>query len=102
METTITIAEGLPQIGDRVRETITDRTGIVTGVTTYLWGCTQYLVYLEDADGNVLLNEKKSAVSEWLDLVRLEVVDTAVRTAVAYDAMREPAMHGSDRPAPIR
>lgn len=69
----------MPMMGDKVRETVTGKTGIVTGALEYLWGCEQLLVYVDgetDKDGD--------PKSHWWDISRLVVVERNVAQAVDY------------------
>jgi hypothetical protein len=59
-------------LGDRVREVVTGRTGLVTGFCEYLWGCEQLLVHIDgekDKDGDTK--------TVWYDVSRLEVTERA-------------------------
>lgn len=59
---------GNVQLGDRVKDTITGFSGIVIGVTDYLYGCKHVLVAPEG-----LTKEGKRLESDWLDEDRLVV-----------------------------
>lgn len=82
-----------PNLGDRVREIVTKKKGTITGFCEYLWGCQQFLVYIDDEtdkDGNPR--------TEWYDVGRLEVIDRAAVRAINYG----PAFAGPDKVAPTR
>lgn len=79
-----------PELGDRVREIVSGYEGVVTGTVVYLWGCEQVLV--------ARANEKGKPEAEWFDLGRIEIIEKATLTAVAYESQP----NGADVPAPIR
>jgi hypothetical protein len=86
-----------PQLGDRVREIVTQREGVVTGDCVYLWGCRQLLIHYFDVDGK--------SQTEWYDVGRLAVLEQGVVSAIDYFAdepVRPLAAHGPDVPAPRR
>lgn len=86
-----------PQMGDRVREIITNQSGLITGESEYLWGCRQLLVYIDgekDKDGK--------PATEWWDENRLEVLERGVVVPIEYDERPALASAGPDRPAPVR
>jgi hypothetical protein len=81
-----------PQMGDRVREIVTDREGVVTGQSEFLWGCRQCLVHYRDEDGK--------SQSEWYDVGRLSVLERSVVEAIDYfteAAVAEPAERAAHR-----
>lgn len=80
-----------PRLGDRVREIVSDYTGIVTGECVYLWGCEQVLVVRTD--------EKGKPEGEWFDIGRIEVVEQGAASAIDYGVE---SSTGPDVPAPIR
>lgn len=78
-------------MGFEVKDRITGLTGVVTGITTYISGCSQALVNPR------IVENGKMAESVWIDVQRLELLSgTAV---VVLDNGVTP---GFDAPAPIR
>lgn len=76
-------------LGDRVRDTLTGFTGVVTARAEYLTGCNQCLV-LPQAEKT---NELKEAV--WFDVERLHVEEVG---AVEVNLFHTPT--GCDAPSP--
>lgn len=65
--------------GDLVRDRVTGFEGVVTGFTTFITGCDQYLVNPPVKDGSY-------QDGKWLDDVRLELVAAAKVTLGAAPA----------------
>lgn len=65
-------------LGMKVKEAVTGYVGVVTGIATYLTGCTQALVVPEklDKDGDM-------RKGEWLDVERLTVIPGRVKLATS-------------------
>lgn len=78
-------------IGDRVRDRVTDFEGLVTGHAEYLSGCDTYLVQPALKDG-------AWQEGRWFDEPRLTVVTVAAIAAVDTRAVRT----GADGEAPVR
>lgn len=74
-------------LGDKVKDTLTGFTGVVTGRVEYLTGCNQVYVLPK--------SEKENEIKDgnWFDIERIEKVeDRAVKI--------EPRRTGADTPAP--
>ena len=77
-------------LGDKVRDVVTDFEGIVIGRVEYLTGCNQCLVTPKiDKDG-------KRQTGEWFDEQRLQVLEAG---AVKLDNGKTP---GFDQAPPLR
>lgn len=84
------------QLGDRVRDPITNFKGIVVGITTWLHGCIRCGVASEE------LKDGKPAEEVWFDQARLEAVDRAAHTplvAQVVPAPPAPAVVGNGGPS---
>ena len=77
----------MPQLGSRVRDTISGFTGILTGRAEYLYGCVHLQISPEE------LSEGKPIANDWFDEQRVELVDQ--RLAVDSDrcAVDEHVVH---------
>lgn len=80
-----------PTIGDRAREIVTEREGIITGECVYFWGCEQVLLHFKDEDGK--------SQSDWYDIGRIELIEAAVLVPIAHEGI---LTAGSDTTPPIR
>lgn len=80
-----------PTIGDRAREIVTGREGVITGEVVYLWGCEQVLLHTRDHDGR--------PQSDWYDIGRIELVEAAVLAPIQHEGV---LVAGPDKPPPIR
>jgi hypothetical protein len=67
------------QLGSKVKDKITGFTGIVTGIVTYITGCSQALI------APPVDKQGKRPEGEWIDLQRLEV-DKKFKRIVLHNA----------------
>lgn len=79
-------------IGDKVRDRITEFEGVVTGICNYISGCQQVLVAPKSEKGNF-------KESQWFDSDRCEVIESEVFPS---SLVSHPARPGADRQAPKR
>jgi len=78
-------------LGDKVRDTVTGFTGIATGRTNWLQGCTRVGVQTQE------LHDGKPIESQWFDEPQLEVIE---KGAIASQKTEEPP--GGPRENPSR
>lgn len=76
-------------LGDKVTDTITGFTGIVTGIVHYISGCDQALLTPRVKDDGTAIDAR------WYDIDRLALVE-------AKQAKKRARRVGADMPAPIR
>src|SRR4051812_2966422 len=81
------MANEIPGLGDRVREVVTGKQGVVTGYCEYLWGCEQLLVYI-DPPAFISGDKEPEQKTEWYDISRLALVERAAVHAIDYTADR--------------
>ncbi len=75
------------KLGDKVKDSITGFTGIVTGISSYLNGCVSMLVC-----SNKLDSEGKE-VSEWFDEQRVAGKSEEIRATAGGPQKRPPHLH---------
>lgn len=65
-----------PQNGDRCREIVTGREGVIVGEIEYLWGCKQLLLSYVDHEGK--------PDSDWYDVNRLTIIERNALQPIPY------------------
>ena len=75
------------KLGDKVKDSITGFTGIVTGISSYLNGCVSILVC-----SNKLGSEGKE-VNEWFDEQRVAGKSEEIRATAGGPQKRPPQLH---------
>lgn len=78
------------EFGDRVQDRVTGFQGIVTGFITYITGCDQYLVNPPAKDGAYI-------DGQWLDDVRLNLVETDAISPRKADRLKGAGPEGPPR-----
>ncbi len=75
------------KLGDKVKDSITGFSGIVTGISEYLNGCVSMLVCSKKLDAN------GKEVSEWFDEQRIAGESKEIRATAGGPQKRPPQMH---------